>query len=145
MPASTATETPAVQSGELYTALCALSVGRITTGKEGDRRADIVRPGEDVRLTDEEAQKLMRAHRVPVIARKGTSGLRRVTARQLFNPPRPAAAFGALPDEPVGSAVTLLGEDPDRPSAGPDPRESDPDFGAEVQPRPQRGRPRQQP
>lgn len=141
MPASTATEA----RGSEYVALCALSVGRITTGKEGDRRADIVHPGETVRLTDDEAAALMRGNRVPVIARKGdTSAMRRVTAYQLFNPMRPAASFGALPDEPNPARVTLLGEDPDKPSSGPDPRDTDPDFGAEVQPRAQRGRPPRQ-
>jgi hypothetical protein len=97
-----------------------ISRGAGTRDARGERQADIVHRGETVTLTDEVAQGFLTRHKVPVIRRKseGTEPGPRITARQLFGQAPGAAQFGARPDPPGASRITV---NEDVPEQGADP------------------------
>lgn len=116
----------ATPKGQLYEALTNLSVGR-TTGPGEEKAADIVRRGETVHLTDEQAARFLdrRRHRVPVIrpASQQNDPAPEILGRDLFGDRPKAQQLGARPD-PAGSTTVRVIEDadPDAPGDPADPR-----------------------
>ena len=103
---------PAKPKTSLWQALANLSIGRST---DREKSADIVHKGETVTLTEEQSQGFLSRHKVPVIrpATEQNSPAARVRAKDLFAPQgRPGAAqFGARPDPPGSSKVTVTEAD----------------------------------
>lgn len=92
--ASTAAGSTEARSGR-YVALTNLSIGR----GDKDRQADIVHAGDTVTLTDEEAQRFLSGHRVPVIRKASDRDAgRRITARDLFGKAPGAPASDQIED-----------------------------------------------
>ena len=112
--------------GKNYEALTHLSVGRATTGKEGDRSADIVHRGETVFLTEEQARGFLdpRRHRRPVIreASEQNEPAPPVTARDLFGQQPRAQQFAATLPDPPGASKVIERPDPEAPEDPADPR-----------------------
>jgi len=94
-----------------WVALTNLSISRPYISKDDEKAADIVHAGEVVTLTEEQSQRFLTGHKVPVIrpftARDAADP--KITARMLFGPRgRPTAAqFGARPDPKGASRVEL--------------------------------------
>jgi hypothetical protein len=112
--------------GSLYVALTNLSVGRTTAPGE-EKAADIVRRGETVHLTDEQAARFndRKRHRVPVIrkASEQGDGDPDIIARDLFGARPQAQQLGARPDPAGASQVRVIEDaDPDAPDDPADPR-----------------------
>lgn len=99
---------PAARTSE-WEALTALSISRTARDPRGERQADIVQRGETVTLTEEQAQGFLTRHRVPVIrpAAQQNQAAPAIRARDLFGQRPPAQAFGARPDPPDASHVTV--------------------------------------
>jgi hypothetical protein len=95
--------------GSPYEALTNLSIGRIS---DSEKLADIVHKGEIVHLTDEQAQRFLTRHKVPVIrpAKQQNDPAPRIRARDLFGRQPLAQQFEARPD-PAGSSAVKT--DPD--------------------------------
>ena len=116
MPATPADTTPEAapapkpKSG-LWRALTNLSISR--PGTKEEKAADIVHRGETVTLTEEQAQGFLHRHRRPVIAPVADSDQGSLTAKDLFGQRAPAEAFGARPDPPGSSKVTVNEDIPD--------------------------------
>jgi hypothetical protein len=100
---------------KLYQALAHLSISRPSNDPKGIPAADIVTKGDTVRLTDDQAQGFLTRHRVPVIrpATEKDEAAPAIRARDLFGERPPAQAFGARPDPPDASHVTVNDEVPD--------------------------------
>jgi hypothetical protein len=100
-----------------YEALTNLSIGRVITGKDGERQADIVHRGEIVHLTEEQARGFTdpKRHRVAVIrpAAQQNDPAPDIRARDLFGARPQAQQFGARPD-PAGASQVI--EHPDDPA-----------------------------
>lgn len=117
-----ATETPSTRFGDPYIALIALSVPRRSGNKEQN---DLVMPGEQVNLTEDEAQQYLRhgpkdGRQIAVIRRAtGPDSSRELSARpvppravsgRIQAPPPPAPGTdGARPD-PAGSSQIQYAE-----------------------------------
>lgn len=115
-----------------YQALANLSLGRVTTGKDGDKQADIVHKGETVELDEDVAQGFLTRHRVPVIrpVAEKSEPAPAIRARDLFGKQPGAAQFGARPD-PAGASKIVVNEDVPEQGADPEharnaPEASDP-------------------
>lgn len=107
-----------------YQALTNLSIGRNTSGKDGERLADIVHAGDTVHLTEEQAAGFTdpRRHKVPVIrpASEQNEPLPHIRAGDLFGARPTAGQFGARPD-PAGASQVIVNPDPDAPRDPADP------------------------
>lgn len=104
---------PRPKSG-IWTALTNLSISRSGPGSKEEKAADIVHRGETVTLTEEQAHGFLHRHRRPVIAPADSSEPGGpVLAKDLFGQRPPAEAFGARPDPPGSSKVTVNEEVPD--------------------------------
>lgn len=100
-----------------FQALTNLSIPQSFSGSDpaNTRQTDLVRPGEIVELTEQQAQAIQRNHRVPVIrpAKEQNDPVppyvtqRGITGRALFNGTPRAEQFGARPD-PAGSTQLLV-------------------------------------
>lgn len=114
----------------IWEALTNLSIGR--GGEDKDKAADIVHKGETVTLTDEQAQGFLHRHRRPVIrpAADQNQPATALTAKDLFGQRPPAEAFGARPDPPGSSKVTVNDEvaDPADPRNAPEAKDPKTDF-----------------
>ena len=97
---------PAKPKTSLWQALANLSIGRST---DREKSADIVHKGETVTLTEEQSQGFLTRHKVPVIRPAGeqNSPAAPVRAKDLFGKQPVAAQFGARPDPPGSSRVTV--------------------------------------
>ena len=118
---------PRSKSGR-WTALSNLSISR---SGDKEKSADIVHKGETVTLTDEVAQGFLHNHRRPVIRPASDDGdAKSLTARDLFGQRPPAEAFGARPDPPGASTVTVNDEikDPADPRNAPEANDPVTDF-----------------
>jgi hypothetical protein len=89
-----------------WEALTNLSIGR---RDDKEKLADIVHKGEIVTLTEEVAQGFLRRHRRPVIrpAADQNTPAPAIHAKDLFGPQPAAEQFGARPDPPGASTVTV--------------------------------------
>jgi hypothetical protein len=129
-PAEPATATK--PKSRLWVALTHLSIGRPATDKGGEKMADIVMKGETVTLTDEQADGFLHRHRVPVIRPAKDQGdpAPAIRARDLFGERPRAEAFGARPDPPGASQVTVNPEvaDPQDPRNAPEATDPQTDF-----------------
>jgi hypothetical protein len=109
---------------KLYQALTHLSISRPSNDPKGVPTADLVAKGDTVRLTDEQAHGFLHRHRVPVIrpAAEKDEDAPSIKARDLFGERSPAQAFGARPDPPDASHVTVNEEiaDPTDPRNAPE-------------------------
>ena len=119
--------------GSQYVALTNLSLSRTGPGTDkAEKAADIVHRGETVTLTEEVAQGFLRNHRRPVIRPAGDddSDGKGLTAKDLFGQRPPAEAFGARPDPPGASTVTVNDEikDPADPRNAPEANDPKTDF-----------------
>ena len=131
MPETPESKPAAKPKGGLWTALTNLSIGR-TGGDKADKQADIVHKGETVTLTDEQAHGFLHGHRRPVIqaASDSDDATPNVQAKDLFGQRPPAEAFGARPDPPGSSKVTVNDEvaDPADPRNAPEAKDPKTDF-----------------
>lgn len=121
---------PAPRSrNRIWEALTNLSIGR---GEDKDKAADIVHKGETVTLTDDQAQGFLNRHRRPVIrpAANQNDAAPDIQAKDLFGQRPPAEAFGARPDPPGSSKVTVNDEvaDPADPRNAPEAKDPKTDF-----------------
>jgi hypothetical protein len=102
-----------------YEALTNLTIGRGASDKE--KAADIILRGETVTLTDEQAERFLHGHPVPVVRRAGESGaLPQITARALFRPQPGPNQFGARPDPAGASRVSVNAADSSDPANHPE-------------------------
>ena len=112
-----------------WTALANLSIGR---SADKEKQADIVHKGETVTLTDEQAEGFLHNHRRPVIRAldEKSDPDPDLKARDLFGQRPPAEAFGARPDPPGASTVTVNPEikDPADPRNAPEANDPKTDF-----------------
>jgi hypothetical protein len=123
---------PRSKSGR-WTALSNLSISRSGPGTDkAEKAADIVHKGETVTLTEEVAQGFLHNHRRPVIRPFDEKNDKdpNLTARDLFGQRPPAEAFGARPDPPGASTVTVNDEiaDPADPRNAPEANDPKTDF-----------------
>jgi hypothetical protein len=113
----------------VWEALTNLSISR---GEDKDKSADIVHRGETVTLTDEQAHGFLHRHRRPVIrpAADQNEADPNLKAKDLFGQRPPAEAFGARPDPPGSSKVTVNDEvaDPADPRNAPEAKDPKTDF-----------------
>lgn len=145
---ASADKTPATRAGEPYVALTNLSVPR---RGDKDRQTDLVRKGETIYLTEEEARQFERRDpgrdgRAAPVVRKlsgpdGTRGdvpelLPRHLSGRLFRPPAPLPGSDAARPDPEGSSRIQVIEDGKAPesagSAVPEPGEMDDNLRAQV-------------
>jgi hypothetical protein len=115
-----------------YRALAHLSISRpAASDPKGMPMADLIPKGEKVQLDEETAQRFLTGHRVPVIrpAEDDESSDPQLKARDLFGERAPAQAFGARPDPPGSSTVTINPEvaDPSDPRNAPEAHDPQPD------------------
>lgn len=101
-----------------WEALTNLSIGR---RDDKEKLADIVHKGEIVTLTEEVARGFLTRHRRPVIrpAADQNDAAPSITAKDLFGQQPAASQFGARPDPPGSSTVTVTPEPATHPA---DPR-----------------------
>lgn len=98
---------PAVRIGDPYQALVNLSVPR---RGDPEKLTDLVRPGETVYMTKDEADKINRRHPRPVLrpAKEATEPLPQIHPREMsgriFAPPVPAPESDAARPDPPGSS-----------------------------------------
>lgn len=120
----------------LWVALTHLSIGRRNTDPKGELLADIVHRGETVALTDEQAHGFLTRHRVPVIrpAKEQNDPAPAIRARDLFGERPRAEAFGARPDPPGASTVTVNPDVPDPADPRNAPEATDPQTDFSVDP-----------
>lgn len=115
-----------------WEALTHLSISRTGNDPKGERLSDLVTKGDKVSLTDEQAQGFLTRHRRAVIRPATDSGepAPNLTARDLFGQRPPAEAFGARPDPPGASTVTVNEEiaDPADPRNAPEAKDPKTDF-----------------
>ena len=129
-PDTEAAPAPKPKSG-LFRALTNLSLSRTGPGTDkAEKAADIVHKGETVTLTEEQAHGFLHRHRRPVIAPVDSSDPAALTAKDLFGQRPPAEAFGARPDPPGSSTVTVNDEikDPADPRNAPEANDPVTDF-----------------
>ena len=124
---------PVAARGSEFVALTNLSIPQKSRDPRGEPRASIVHAGETVTLTDDQADAFLHGgHRIPVIRRKseGTEAGRPLTARQLFGHRPGAQQFGARPDPPDASTVTVNEDipDPTDPRNAPEANDPQPDL-----------------
>ena len=117
----------------LWEALTNLSLSRTGPGTDkAEKAADIVHKGETVTLDEDTAQGFLKRHRRPVIrpAADQNKPATSLTARDLFGQRPPAEAFGARPDPPGASTVTVNDEikDPADPRNAPEANDPVTDF-----------------
>jgi len=116
-----------------FEALVNLSLGR---GTDKEKQADIVHKGETVMLDDDTAKGFLTRHRVPVIrpvADKNEPDPA-IKAKDLFGERPPAQAFGARPDPPGASTVTVNPEVKDPADPRNAPEANDPQTDLSVDP-----------
>ncbi len=117
----------------LWEALTNLSLSRtITDPKSGEKMADIVHKGEVVALDEDTARGFLTRHRRPVIrpAKDQNDPAPAIRARDLFGERPRAEQFGARPDPPGASTVTVNDgvKDPADPRNAPEATDPKTDF-----------------
>jgi hypothetical protein len=116
-----------------FVALTNLSISRTGPGTDkADKQADIVHKGETVQLDDDTAHGFLTGHRRPVIRPfdEKNDPDPNLKAKDLFGQRPPAEAFGARPDPPGASTVTVNDEikDPADPRNAPEANDPVTDF-----------------
>jgi hypothetical protein len=113
-----------------WIALTNLSRGR--SASSPDKQADLITKGEKVELTEDESHGFLTRHRRPVVRPFDEKNDKdaNLTARDLFGQRPPAEAFGARPDPPGASTVTVNDEikDPADPRNAPEAKDPVTDF-----------------
>jgi hypothetical protein len=116
----------------MWEALTNLSISRTVQDPKGERMADIVHKGETVELDEATAHGFLTRHRRPVIrpAKDQNKPAPDIRARDLFGERPRAEAFGARPDPPGASQVTVNPEvaDPQDPRNAPEATDPQTDF-----------------
>lgn len=105
-PAAQPDPAEAKSKTSLWEALTNLSIGR---RDDKEKLADIVHKGEIVRLTEDVARGFLTRHRRPVIrpAAEQNTPAPVIAAKDLFGQQPAAEQFGARPDPPGSSTVTV--------------------------------------
>jgi hypothetical protein len=135
-PAEAEAKPAAKPTTRLWLALANLSISRPATDKGGEKMADIVHRGETVALTDEQAHGFLTRHRRPVIrpANDQNDPAPAIRAKDLFGERPRAEAFGARPDPPGASTVTVNEDIPDPADPRNAPEATDPQTDLSVDP-----------